>query len=74
MYLQGRATNILHGVRKGTTYEETLEALEDHFGDQHLATAYHSHLEARNQDVGETLQEYTIAIKQLAHHAYLALT
>jgi hypothetical protein len=39
---QGHATNVLHGVPKGVTHEETLEALEDHFGDQHLAAVYHS--------------------------------
>jgi hypothetical protein len=31
--LQGRATNVLHGVPKAATYEETHEALEDRFGD-----------------------------------------
>jgi hypothetical protein len=36
---QGWATDMLHGVPKEVTYEETLEALEDRFGDQHLAAA-----------------------------------
>jgi hypothetical protein len=35
--LQGQVTDLLHGVRKGATYEETLEVLEDLFGDEHLA-------------------------------------
>jgi hypothetical protein len=40
--LQGRATDVLHGVPKCAIYEETLEALEDRFGDQHLAADYGS--------------------------------
>jgi hypothetical protein len=40
--LQGEATNVLRGVPNVTIYEETLEALEDCFRDQHLATAYRS--------------------------------
>jgi hypothetical protein len=31
---------VLHGVSKGATYEEILVALEDRFGDQHLAAVY----------------------------------
>jgi hypothetical protein len=33
---------MLHRVLKGVTYEETLETLEDYFGDWHLADVYHS--------------------------------
>jgi hypothetical protein len=33
--LQGRATDVLHGVPKGATFEKTLEDLENHFEDQH---------------------------------------
>jgi hypothetical protein len=40
--LHVRATDVLHGVLKFVTYEETLEGLEDPFGDQHLAAAYRS--------------------------------
>jgi hypothetical protein len=36
---QGQATNVLHGVPKGVTYEETIDAQEDRFGDWHLATS-----------------------------------
>jgi hypothetical protein len=50
--LQGRATDLLHGVLKGAIYEETHEALEDHFGDQHLAAAYCNQLKSRTQGVG----------------------
>jgi hypothetical protein len=32
--LQGRDTDVFHEVPKGATYEETLETLEDRFGDQ----------------------------------------
>jgi hypothetical protein len=31
--LQGRATDVLHGVPKGATYEKPLVALVDRFGD-----------------------------------------
>jgi hypothetical protein len=40
--LQGHATNVLHRVPKRVTHEETLDDLEDRFGDQHLTTACHS--------------------------------
>jgi hypothetical protein len=30
--LQGWASHVLHGVSNGAMYEETIEALEDHFG------------------------------------------
>jgi hypothetical protein len=69
--LQGRATDVLHGVPKGATYEE---ALEDPFGDQHLATAYRSRLKSRTQGVGKSMQECSIFIEQLAHRAYPALS
>jgi hypothetical protein len=54
-------------------YEEAIEALEDHFGDQHLAAAYRSQLNAGTQKAGESLQEFATAIEQLAHRAYPAL-
>jgi hypothetical protein len=71
--MQGHATHELHGVLKKATYEETLGALEDRFGDQHLAAAYRSQLKSRTQGVGESLQEFATAIEQLAHCAYPAL-
>jgi hypothetical protein len=64
---------VLHRVLKGATYEETLEALEDRFGDQHFVDAYHSQLKTRTQGVGELLQEFSTAVERLAHHAYSAL-
>jgi flagellar motility protein MotE (MotC chaperone) len=48
-------------------YEETIEALEDRFEDQHLADAYRSQLNTRNQKAGESLQEFATATEQLAH-------
>jgi hypothetical protein len=48
---QGWATDVLHRVPKGATNEETLEALEDRFRDQHLAVAYCSQLKMRTQGV-----------------------
>jgi hypothetical protein len=34
--LAGPCHNMQHGILKGMMYEETLEASEDRFGDQHL--------------------------------------
>jgi hypothetical protein len=45
--LQDQATDELHRVSKGATYEETLEALEDRLGDQHLAAVYRRQLKTR---------------------------
>jgi hypothetical protein len=71
--LQGRACDVLHGVPRGATYEETIEALEDRFGDQHLAAAYRSQLKTRTQKAGESLQEFATAIEQLFLRAYPGL-
>jgi hypothetical protein len=71
--LQGQTTSMLHGVPKGATCEETLKALEESFGDQHLAAAYCSQLKTRTQGVRESLQEFVTAIEQHAHHPYPAL-
>jgi hypothetical protein len=68
--LQGRASDLLHGLPKGATYEETLEALEDSFVDQHLAAVCCSKL---TQSVGESLQEFATAVEQLVHRAYTTL-
>jgi hypothetical protein len=71
--LQGQATDMLHRVPKGVTYEETLETLEDRFRDQHLAAAYHSQLKRRTQGFRESLEEFVTVDEQLAHRTYLAL-
>jgi hypothetical protein len=41
--------------QKQQQYEKTPEVLEDHFGNQHLAAAYHSLLKMMTQHVGESL-------------------
>jgi hypothetical protein len=66
--LQGRGTDVLRGVPKGKTYEETLEVLEDRFGEQHL-TAAKSQLKTTTQGVKESLQEFATAVEQTAHRA-----
>jgi hypothetical protein len=40
--LEGRATDMLHGISKGATYEEILQALEDCFGEELFAAACRS--------------------------------
>jgi hypothetical protein len=67
-HLQGWATDMLHGVPKGVTYEETFETLEDHFRDQHLAAAYHSQLKTRTQGFGESSEKFATVVEQLAHY------
>jgi hypothetical protein len=67
------ASDVFHGVLKEATYEETIKALDDHFGDQHLATAYHIQLKTRAQGVSESLQDFATTVEQLAHSAYTAL-
>jgi hypothetical protein len=71
--LEGWASDVLQGGPKRATYGKTLEALEDHFGDQHLAVAYRSQLNTRTQRVGDPLYEFATSIEQLAHRAYPAL-
>jgi hypothetical protein len=71
--LQGHAADVLHGIPINATYEETLQTLEDRFEDEHFAVAYRSQLKSRRQRAGESLQEFAIAIEQLAHRAYPTL-
>ncbi|XP_033609725.1 uncharacterized protein LOC117282787 [Cryptotermes secundus] len=68
--LKGRAAEILPGIPANTTYEETLQALEDRFGDQHFAAAYHCQLRTRTQKPTESLQDFATAIELLALRAY----
>jgi hypothetical protein len=65
---KGQAADVLYGIPADTTYEETLQALEDHFGDQHFAAAYYCQLTTRTQKAGESLQDFAMAIEQLSHH------
>jgi hypothetical protein len=71
--LKGRAADVLHTIPTSATYEETLQALEDRFGEQHFAAAYRSQLKTRIQRAGESLQEFAMAIEQLVHRAYPTL-
>jgi hypothetical protein len=38
--LKGRAAEVLPGITTNSTYGDTLQALEDWFGDQHFSAAY----------------------------------
>jgi hypothetical protein len=49
---QGQILDVVHGVPKGATHEETTGATEDQFGDQQLATGYHSQLRTWITDDG----------------------
>lgn len=71
--LRGQATDVLHGILTNATYEESLQALEDRFVDRHFAAAYRSELKMRTQRALESLQDFAMAIEQLAHHAYPTL-
>jgi hypothetical protein len=71
--LKGRAADVLYGIPTSTTYEETLQALEDRFGDQHFSAAYRCPLITRTQKAGKSLQDFDTAIEQLAHRAYPTL-
>jgi hypothetical protein len=70
--LQAQATEVLHSILKEATYKEMLETREDRFADQNLAAVYRSQLNTRSQGIGESLQEFVTAIKQLVHRACLA--
>jgi hypothetical protein len=62
-------------VRHSDKYdlEETLQALEDRFGEQHFAAAYRCQSTTRTQKAGESSQDFATAIEQLAHRAYPTL-
>jgi hypothetical protein len=49
---QDWAPDVLHGAPKGMMYEEIIRALDDKFGDQHLAIEYCNQLKTRTQDDG----------------------
>jgi hypothetical protein len=71
--LKGRAADVLPGIPANTTYENTLQALEDRFGDQHFAAAYRCQLTTRIQKAGESLQDFATAIELLAQRAHSTL-
>jgi hypothetical protein len=64
---------VLHGIPKGATYEEILQALEDCLGEELFAAAYRSQLKVRTQKAGESLQDFATAIQHPAHRTYPAL-
>ena len=68
--LKGRAADVLPGIPTNTAYQDTLQALEDRFGDQHFAAAYRCQLTTRIQNPGESLQDFATAIEMLARRAY----
>jgi hypothetical protein len=49
------------------TYEDITGALRDRFGDHKLTATYRAQLKAKVQTSAETLQEFAVAVKQLAH-------
>jgi hypothetical protein len=53
--LEARATDVLHGIPKGASYDEILQALEDCFGKEPFAALYRSQLKVRTQKAGESL-------------------
>jgi hypothetical protein len=65
--LKGRAADVLYGIPTSTTYMETLQALEDRFGDQNFSAAYRCQLTSRTQKARESLQDFATAIEQLDH-------
>jgi hypothetical protein len=60
-------------VLKGVTYEETVRALDDRFGDKCLAAGCRNQLETWTQIIGGSLQEFATTVKELTHHAFPAL-
>jgi hypothetical protein len=68
--LKGRAADVLPGIPTNTTYEDTLRALEDRFGDQHFAAAYRCQLTTWIQNTGESLQDFATAVETIARRAY----
>jgi hypothetical protein len=71
--LKGRAADVLPCIPTNTSYGDTLQALEDRFGDQHFAAAYHCQLTTRKEEARESLQDFVTAIELLAHCAYPTL-
>jgi hypothetical protein len=70
--LKGRVVDVLPGIPTSTTYED-MQNLEDRFSDQHFAAAHRCQLATRTQKVGESLQDFAMAIELLAHRAYPTL-
>ncbi|XP_069705742.1 adventurous-gliding motility protein Z-like [Periplaneta americana] len=71
--LQGQASEILHSVPEDGTAAEIMAALEGRYGDHQLAAAFRTQLKTRVQQSGESLQEFAMAVEQLAHKALRGL-
>jgi hypothetical protein len=69
--LQGQAADVLYSVPAKASYEDIAGALRDR--DHQLAATYLSHLKTRVQTGDETLQEFAVAVEQLAHRALVGL-
>jgi hypothetical protein len=67
------ASQILHGIPTGATYEEVTEALGNRCVDNHLEAVFHSQLKRRTLLIGESLQEFSTAIDHLANCARVEL-
>jgi hypothetical protein len=52
---------------------KSIQALEGRFGDQHFAAAFRSQLKTKTQSAGESLQEFAMAVEQLAHRTHITL-
>jgi hypothetical protein len=68
--MEGRAVEVLYGILLNATYEETLQALENRFGDQHFAAAYRCQLTTRTQKARKSLQDFATNTELLAHRVY----
>jgi hypothetical protein len=66
-----RGREVLYDIPTDPTDGETLQALEDCFGDQHFAAADCCQLTTSFQRAGEFLRDFTTADEQLAHLAYM---
>ena len=71
--LQGQASEIFHSVPEDGKATEIMAALEGRYGDHQLAAAFRTQLKTRVQQSGESLQEFAMAVEQLAHKALRGL-
>jgi hypothetical protein len=60
---------VLPSIPTNTTYENTFQAQEDRFGDQHFAVAYRYQVRTRTQKAGDSLQDIATALELLTHRA-----
>jgi hypothetical protein len=63
---------VLHSIPTSTTYEDTLQAREKNFGDQHFVAAYRSQ-QGHRRPVS-SYKGFASAIERLAHRAYPTLS